>query len=146
MTSAFFGPFASGFFLPLLIASAGHSQGGSECVSEKVDLIELNHHYDDLGRHNYDQVIFYEWCPEYKRFHVIAWCLVDEEETRRPRRSARLGKWTVHWQDRNPGIVRVVESRLFRETWSQVDPERANKELLQEKHRLSFAQIPKRNF
>lgn len=146
MTSAFLGPLASGFILPFFIASAGHSLGKQGCISERVDLIELNHHYDDLGRHNYDQVIFYEWCPEYKRFHVIAWCLVDEERTRLPKQSIRRGEWTVRWQERDPGVEREVKSELFRETWSQIDPERANKELLQEKYRLSLAQVPKRRF
>lgn len=146
MTSATLGPFASSFLLPLLIASAGHSLGKRACISEQVDLIELNHHYDDLGRHNYDQVIFYEWCPEYKRFHVIAWCLVDEERKRMPTQSVNRAEWTVRWQDRDPRIQREVKSQLFRETWSQIDPERANKELLEEKHRLSLAQVPNRKF
>ena len=32
-------------------------------LEQRVDLIELNHFYDDSGRHSYDQIIFYEWAP-----------------------------------------------------------------------------------
>ncbi len=64
---------------------------GPRCrdVTETVDLIELNHFYDDLGRHAYDQVIFYEWSPDYRRFHVIAWCLVENDLSRMPTRNPK---------------------------------------------------------
>ena len=69
--------------LPLLLMATG--PGGSNTVlRESVDLIELNHFYDDLGRHAYDQVIFYEWSEEYCRYHVIAWCLVEDDHLRLP--------------------------------------------------------------
>ncbi len=63
-----------------------------------------------------------------------------------PTQSVNRAEWTVRWQDRDPRIQREVKSQLFRETWSQIDPERANKELLEEKHRLSLAQVPNRKF
>lgn len=144
MPTLLFGPLASGLLLPLLIASASNSGNRNGHVCERVDMIELNHHYDDLGRHNYDQVIFYEWCPEFKRFHVIAWCLVDDEGKRVPQRSAARREWTVTWHERNMSVQREVKASLFRETWSQIDPERANKRFLEEKHRLSLVSAPKR--
>lgn len=144
MSSLLIGPLANGLLLPLLIASVAGSGNRNGNVCERVDMIELNHHYDDLGRHNYDQVIFYEWCPEYKRFHVIAWCLVDDEGKRLPQRSAARRDWTVSWRERDASVQREVKANLFRETWSQIDPERDNKRLLEEKYRLSLASIPKR--
>lgn len=35
--------------------------GPEDVVRERVDLIELNHYYDDLGRHQGDQVLFLDW-------------------------------------------------------------------------------------
>ncbi len=112
---------------------------GPRCrdVTETVDLIELNHFYDDLGRHAYDQVIFYEWSPDYRRFHVIAWCLVENDLSRMPTRNPKNGEYVVRWNDRDAKVHRVVRSALYRETWSQVDPERVNKKLLDEKYRTA---------
>ncbi|MFK7736348.1 MAG: hypothetical protein AB8B50_09985 [Pirellulaceae bacterium] len=105
-------------------------------IRETVDLIELNHFYDDLGRHSYDQVIFYEWSHDYARFHVIAWCLVEQDKMRLPRRDPGRGDYFVNWNDRDDKVQRIVRSKHFQETWSQVDPERSNRKLLPEKYRL----------
>lgn len=113
-------------------------------VTERVDLIELNHFYDDLGRHAYDQVIFYEWSPDYRRFHVIAWCLVENDLNRLPTRNPGNGEYVVRWHDRDAKIHRDVRSQLYQETWSQVDPERVNKKLLDEKYRASLLRLPQR--
>ena len=125
---------------PLLLATSGHSHSRQSEIREVVDLIELNHHYDDLGRHSYDQVIFYEWCAEYKRFHLIAWCLIEKDDHRLPQQLPGCKDHIVRWKDRDCRVTREVRAPLFRETWSKVDPERANKRLLEEKHRLSLAQ------
>lgn len=109
-------------------------------LSETVDLIELNHFYDDLGRHSYDQVIFYEWSPDYSRYHVIAWSLVEQDKSRVPRKDAHRKDYYVEWYDRDARVYREVRSKVCRETWSQIDPERANKKLMDEKYRLSLLQ------
>lgn len=113
-------------------------------VTQTVDLIELNHFYDDLGRHAYDQVIFYEWSPDYRRFHVIAWCLVENDLSRIPTRNPFNGEYVVRYNDRDAKVRRQVRSPLYRETWSQVDPERVNKKLLDEKYRTSLIRVPQR--
>ncbi|MEM7476917.1 MAG: hypothetical protein AAF483_18180 [Planctomycetota bacterium] len=107
-------------------------------ISETVDLIELNHYYDDLGRHSYDQVIFYEWSPDYARFHVIAWSLIEKDQAKKPRKDPHRGDYYASWYDREAKVHRIVRSRVFTETWSRVDPERANKKLLEEKYRRHF--------
>lgn len=116
-------------------------------VRETVDLIELNHFYDDLGRHSYDQVIFYEWSHDYARFHVIEWCLVEKDQMRIPRRDPGRGDYFVHWHDRDDKVQRIVRSKHFQETWSQVDPERSNRKLLPEKYRICLltprSQVPR---
>ena len=141
MVSVFL-PLTKSVLLPLLVyatSGAGNNLGGK--VSERVDLIELNHFYDDTGCHSFDQVIFYEWSHDYSRFHVIAWCLIENDPARKPRRDAGRGDYYVSWHDRDANVQREVRSPLFRETWSQVDPERANKQLLEEKHRISLLRL-----
>ena len=76
----------SRFYLPVYPVAAEDSSAGSADIvvtdADSVDLIELNHFYDDLGRHAYDQVIFYEWSAEFCRYHVISWCLVEDDRDR----------------------------------------------------------------
>ncbi|MCC6509811.1 MAG: hypothetical protein IT423_11930 [Pirellulaceae bacterium] len=127
--------------LPLLLCASG-GIGGDQAVREAVDLIELNHFYDDLGRHTYDQVIFYEWSVEYSRYHVIAWCLVEDDQSRLPVLLPGGRQVQVRWYDRDVKRYRDVRSPLFRETWTQTDPERENKKLLEEKYRSSLLKVP----
>lgn len=116
-----------------LVAGLGSHAAKNE-ISQQVDLIELNHFYDDLGRHAYDQVIFYEWSPDYRRHDVIAWRLVERFEDY-PKQN--FGVWSVRWLDSETfKIKRLVTSRQFRETISFCrDPERENKQLRDERFR-----------
>ena len=66
--------------LALLLAIVSIPFGLAASPCEHVALIELNHFYDQTGRHVYDQVIFYERAPETGRFQVRAWCLVEDRE------------------------------------------------------------------
>lgn len=126
--------------LPLLLWASGPSDD-NPTLRESVDLIELNHFYDDLGRHTYDQVIFYEWSVEYSRYHVLAWCLV-EEDSRMPVYLPGGREVQVRWYDRDVKRTREVRSKLFRESWTQTDPERENKKLLEEKYRRTLLKVP----
>ncbi|MCA9133069.1 MAG: hypothetical protein KDA45_07930, partial [Planctomycetales bacterium] len=74
----------------------------------------------------------------------IAWSLIENDLNRMPRRLAGSGEYAVRWFDRDAKIQRQVQAKLYRETWSQVDPERANKRLIEEKHRLSLLTLPAR--
>ena len=47
-----------------------------DVARESVDLIELNHFYDEHGRLVFDQVIFYDWASSESRYNVRAWRLV----------------------------------------------------------------------
>ena len=134
----------STFVLVACMAMAADPGPRGRDVTEKVDLIELNHFYDDLGRHAYDQVIFYEWSPDYRRFHVISWCLLENDLSRMPTRNPNNGEYRVRWHDRDAKVHRELRSPLYRETWSQVDPERVNKKLLDEKYRTSLLRLPQR--
>lgn len=115
-------------------------------AEEYVDLIELNHFYDHQGRHVYDQVIFYEQAPESGRFLVRAWCLVEDRDhqSRRPVKDANSQRYRVSWYDSDQHIHRKIVSQIYRESWTQVDPERANKKIHDEHSRTSLVQVPKK--
>jgi len=117
---------------------------GHRIIEEQVDMIELNHFFDPQGRHVYDQVIFYHVAPETGKFRVRAWCLIEDRESlsRRPLRDPHTSTARVEWYDENQKIVRRLTSKLFRESWTQVDPERSDKVQLEEKLRLSLADCP----
>ncbi len=157
MANDLFAPRARGRFLPVLamlfldglllshpLVAAGPSPCAAREIKQRVDLIELNHYYDSQGKHQFDQVIFYEWAPDYRRFHVIAWSLVEGDLKRLPIRLPGSGLASLAWFDRDSQVHREVQARLYRETWSQSDPERTNKRWLDEKDRLCLAKLPDR--
>ncbi len=129
------------FFLLMCVSFSGWNSGDS-LIMERVDLIELNHFYDRQGKHVYDQVIFFERAPDSGRFVVRAWCLVEDRETlsRRPERDLVHGTVQVDWFDSEQKVLRHLTSNLFRESWTQIDPERANKRWLEERNRTSLIQ------
>lgn len=89
-------------------------------IHERVDLVELNHCYDEAGKHAFDQVIFYEWSPGRQVYQVLAWRMV-KHSSQVPQRDARRDDFVATWQD-GP-VLRRVRATTFRETWTQHDPE-----------------------
>ncbi len=104
----------------------------SGVVHQRVDLIELNHFIDDSGRHVFDQLIFYDWSAEHGRYHVRAWRLVKSPQ-QLPTRSWNPRCYRCVWHD--DGVLREVWAPIFRETWSQTDPERENRKVWSEDRR-----------
>jgi hypothetical protein len=102
-----------------LSALTVHGAGKDELrPAEHVDLIELNHYYDENGAHLLDQLIFYDWDSREERYNIRAWRLLktpsqmprpinDGYETR-----FREGSGECH-----------VTSDKFQETWTQYDVE-----------------------
>ena len=106
---------------------------------EHVDAIELNHFFDQRGHLVYDQVVFFERTPTTGRFQVRAWCLVDDRETlnRRPLKNDN-GLYECFAVDSNERLTRRIVSRVFRESWTQVDPEREDKKRHPESLRIEL--------
>lgn len=129
-----------------LFVCASVSHKGNQSVDEYVDLIELNHFFDQQGRLVYDQVVFYERAPETGRFQVRAWCLVEDREylNRRPVKNQETELYQVDWFDTDQRLLRKITSRLYRESWTQVDPERSDKKFHDERLRISLIQNPKK--
>lgn len=103
---------------------------------DDCDLIEHNSFFDCNARHVYDQIIFYECSPSLDRYHVRAWVLSDNDK--QPQRDYRSGLYHVSYTDRDSNLSRLVTSTHFRRSWTQIDPERANKKLLDESERHGF--------
>jgi hypothetical protein len=128
----------SGAWLLTLVFIGTSQPAQRNVLLDNVDLIELNHFYDDLGRHAYDQILFYGWSAEFCRYDVIAWYLVEDNDSPVPMRLPGSGGYMVRWYDRDVRRYREIRSRLYCETWTHTDPERENKQLLEEKYRLSL--------
>jgi len=107
--------------------------GQASVAHDHCDLVELNHFHDFQGRNVYDQVIFYEWNPEHSRYHVRSWAISENDKI--PKRNYANGTWRTCYTERESNIERVITSTHFRESFTQTDPERDNKRLLDERLR-----------
>lgn len=117
----------------LIAVSPGSSRNVAAAINQRVDLIELNHFMDEDGREVFQQVIFYDWSSQHRRFHVRAWRLV-KHESQIPTRHWEPARYQCTWHD--DGVLRQVWAPQLRETWSQTDPERVNRALLPEDQRV----------
>jgi hypothetical protein len=106
-----------------------------DVASEQVDLIEVNHFYDDQGRHVFDQVIFYDWAEEHGRHMVRAWRLV-KNPAQLPQRNWKDGSYSALWYD--PDVLRKVQAKSMRESWTQYDPELVEREYLPKEKRTDL--------
>jgi hypothetical protein len=107
----------------------------NEPLNETVDLIEINHFHDDQGRPLFDQLLFYDWSDEQGRFQVRDWRLMKSNH-QVPLPSARDGEHVAVWSDcKSRDMIRATRARIVRETWTQYDPELAEREYLPEHKR-----------
>jgi hypothetical protein len=132
--------------MPLFLVTMGNFDAAST-IDESVDLIELNHFHDEKGLPVYDQIIFYQWSDSQGKFHVRAWCLIEPKEvvSRRPILTSHDNRHHVRWFDNDQKIDRHLSSSLYKETWTQTDPERANKKILDERNRVALYRKPDKN-
>ena len=87
-------------------------------VTDRVDLLEVNHFYDANGEPVFTQFIWWDYNRAENRYDVRAWKL-DKGE---PQQGG-----TVTWWD---GGVRRVVAGQRRETFTQFDPELTAREVL----------------
>jgi hypothetical protein len=123
-------------FLITLVSSAITAP---RTLRDRVDLVEVNHYHDELGRHVFDQLIFYDWSKQRQRFDVRAWRLI-KQSSQLPRRDHASNVWRIIWHD--GGVLRTVEASSHRETWTQYDPELVNREYLPQEHRRELSKAP----
>ena len=75
-----------------------HSDPPPVAVTEHVDLIEVNHYFDDGGKPVFDQLIFYNWDESARRYNVVAWRLL-KNPNQLPIRNPKNGKYYSAWHD-----------------------------------------------
>ncbi|WP_145056962.1 hypothetical protein [Lignipirellula cremea] len=107
-------------------------------IGESVDLIEINHFYDEQGRLVFDQVIFYDWSEERSCYAVRAWRLLKKRE-QAPTRDWRTGDYRAMWRDGE--TLREIRSPAMRISWTQYDPELRNREILPKEDRRDFVKV-----
>lgn len=113
-------------------------QGVVAC--DRVDLIEVNHVYDERGRAIFSQVIFYDWSSEESRYQVRAWRML-KKPTQVPHRDWQTKDFVAVWHDE--GVLREVHADAMRESWTQYDPELAEREHLPKEHRRELQHVTK---
>jgi hypothetical protein len=105
----------------LLVLVLGNG-GGLRVAPIEVDLIEFNHRCSADDCLQFDQIILWEWSPDYRRYNAQHWFL--------PRslgeHPVKVGEFYQCSMVRLDGGRAVYRAKLFRETWTLEDPEREN--------------------
>lgn len=94
---------------------------------DRVDLAEVQHYYDGEGRLVFDQLILWRWNTDAARYDCQAWRLI-KSSAMLPRRDWGADEYSVTWFDGE--LLRDVRVKQVRETWSQVDSELADRDVL----------------
>lgn len=115
-----------------LLSAVVALQPQSDMPSDLVDLVEVNHFYDEHGKLVFDQIIFYDWCDVQCRYNVCAWRML-KRPAQIPARDWRKGSYSATWHEN--GVLRRVSAKAMRETWTQHDPELVERDFLPKEHR-----------
>lgn len=113
-------------------------------IPDDVDVIELNHFYDEHGKPVFSQFIFWDWDHKHATHVVRAWIMAETTKDAagkivvkgnvpvlRSRPKPTTDGWELVFADRaHWSVYRRVIGRSFRETWTQYDPELANRSIV----------------
>ena len=105
---------------------------------DRVDLIEVNHFYDEKGRLVFDQIIFYDWSATRSRYNIRDWRLL-KTRAQLPRRDSQNQCFVAVWHDGN--ILRQVIATSCRESWTQYDPELTERQFLPKDRRPQLKKV-----
>jgi len=132
--------------MAMFVSLATTSLNPVEAVAvDEVDLIEINHYFDDKGRHVLDQIIFYDWSAQQSRYQVRDWRML-KRPTQIPYRDWRSRTYVAVWHDPHDGeVLRQVIAKAFRETWTQYDPEIVERDYLPKEKRKKLLKFIKRS-
>lgn len=111
----------------ILLATSMGTNPVDLSVEDLVDLIEVNHFYDERGKHVFDQLIFYDWSPNQSRFEVRAWRMMKKVR-QEPLRDWSTSDYKLIFHEH--GMLRKVRGASIHETWTQFDPEIADRQWL----------------
>lgn len=104
--------------------------------SDHVDIIELNHKFDDAGRETFQQYIFYEWDARAGRFQVRAW-RIRKDHAIWPHYDFHARCYRLTWFD--DARLRVVRANSCIETWTYHDPEILERGILPNERRRGLS-------
>lgn len=111
-----------------------------EAIIDHVDLIELNHFYDENDKLILEQIIFYDWSNYDGRFQVRAWRLL-KKDSQLPVYNSLDKNYATRWHDGQ--ILRKVYAKHFRETWTYYDPELIERKFLEKDKRRELKDFKK---
>ena len=125
--------------LTLALAWAVYSVSPPEhVVLDRVDVIEINHFFDEHGKLVFDQVLFYDWSASQSRYHVRAWRLL-KSPAQIPQRDWQRGDYVSRWFDGDS--LREIRATTVRESWTQYDPELTEREHLPKERRKELRNL-----
>jgi hypothetical protein len=107
-------------------------------ATEHIDLVEVNHYFDDCGKPVFDQLIFYNRDESARRYNVVAWRLL-KNPNQLPVRHPLSGKYYASWHDGK--ILRIIHADQKMETWTQYDPETHERKFLPKSSRSDLLRI-----
>jgi hypothetical protein len=107
-------------------------------ATDHVDVAESNKFYDDNGRLVFQQIIYYDWCPNQERYQVRAWRIV-KDTSQVQARDWEGGGYAATWVDGE--CIRRVRADSFRESWTQFDPELAEREYFDKSRRRELRSV-----
>lgn len=107
----------------------------NDVACDCVDLVEVNHVYDLQGNPVLVQAVFYDWQAARGEYQVRAWRLLKSSD-QRPMRDFQRGDYVMLFHD--SGLMREVRATSFRETWTQYDVERLERDRFPQEYRTGL--------
>jgi hypothetical protein len=107
-------------------------------VADHVDVVEINHFYDEHGKLVFDQVLYFDWSPAQSRYNVRAWRLL-KSPAQVPQKDWQRGDYVATFYDGD--VLREVRATSVRETWTQYDPELVEREFLPKERRRELRSL-----
>ena len=118
--------------------TGGLTDPPSIAAVDHVDLVEINHYFDPLGKKVFDQLVYYDWDDRAQRYNVVAWRLL-KNKNQLPVRHPANGKYYSTWHDRK--LLRIVYASRQMETWTQYDPETYERKYLAKNKRSDLLRL-----
>jgi hypothetical protein len=115
-----------------LVLAAIASNPPENVVSDRVDVIEVNHFFDEHGKLVFDQILYYDWSKADSRYHVRAWRLL-KSPAQIPQKDYQRGDYVATFYDGDS--MRTIRAGNVRESWTQYDPELVEREALPKERR-----------
>ena len=111
-------------------------------IESQVDVVEINHFYDDQAELVFDQIIFYDWSRTDNCYHVIGWRILKDKSPV-PKRVYGTNYYQSIWYD--DGVLRKLRTKVLREAWLQYDPELLERESCPKEYRKGLRKPVRRS-